>query len=69
MDKDTNCRKCGKPCSRNMTVLGIGPVCYSCLQSHQDKSFWEKLHGRIDKRVKVIRNAKENPNQRTLNDL
>jgi hypothetical protein len=69
MKTDTNCRKCGSPCSRSMTVLGIGPVCYTCFQNHKDKSFWEKLHGRIDKRVKTIRDAKSNPNQRTLNDI
>jgi hypothetical protein len=52
-----------------MTVLGVGPVCYTCFQNHKDKSFWEKLHGRIDKQVKTIRDAKANPDQRTLNDI
>lgn len=66
---DTNCRKCGTPCSRSMQISGIGPVCYTCFQNHKEKPFWEKLHGKMDKKVKMIRDAKVEPTQRTLDDI
>lgn len=66
MDKSTNCRKCGSPCSRSLQILGVGPVCYTCFQNHKEKPFWEKLHNRLDKKIK---DEKVEPGQVRLSDL
>jgi hypothetical protein len=66
MDNPTNCRKCGTSCSRSMQISGVGPVCYTCFQGHKEKPFWEKLHTRMDKKIK---DAKVEPGQVTFNDL
>jgi len=66
MDKSTNCRKCGVPCSRSMQISGVGPVCYTCFQNHKEKPFWEKLHNRMDGKIK---DAKVEPGQVTFDDL
>lgn len=63
---ETRCRKCSASASSTLSIAGIGPVCYSCFQGHHEKPFWERLHNRMDGKMKA---AKVEPNQRTLNDL
>ena len=50
-----------------MTISGIGPVCYTCFQNHKEKPFWEKLHNKMDGKVKAMHDI--HSNQRTLNDI
>lgn len=63
---ETSWRKCGGPCSRNMTIQGIGPVCITCFMNHKEKPFWEKLHNKLDPKLKVERRES---NQRSLDDI
>jgi len=60
---ETNCRKCGLPCSRSMPIQGIGPVCITCFRDHKEKPFWENIHDKLDSKLNAKR---RHPDQRSI---